>query len=269
MKIGIMSMQRIINYGSFLQALGLKQTIKAMGHTVEFVDYEIGKPIAENTKEVSGKNNKLLRALKIAFSAEYRRKRKESIESAKAINDFNNTFRAEWIPMLGVTENYNYTPELDVLIIGSDEVFNCTQSNPDVGYSPQLFGYNHKANKLITYAASFGSTTIDKLKRYGKAEEVSEHLKTFDAISVRDSNSHSIVNELTDIEPTDSIDPVLLYDFSNEVKNINIDLKDYIIVYSYADRITDEEAAFIQNFAHKRGKKLWQSESFRNLSIYI
>lgn len=41
MKIGIMSMQRIINYGSFLQAYGLKKTIESCGdYKVQFVDYK-------------------------------------------------------------------------------------------------------------------------------------------------------------------------------------------------------------------------------------
>ena len=38
-KIGIMSMQRIINYGSFLQAYGLKKMIESVSKSeVEFVD---------------------------------------------------------------------------------------------------------------------------------------------------------------------------------------------------------------------------------------
>ena len=51
-KIGIMSMQRIKNYGSFLQAYGLKKIIEKLGYEVEFVDYHIGEPIIkeENTK---------------------------------------------------------------------------------------------------------------------------------------------------------------------------------------------------------------------------
>ena len=40
-KVGIMSMQRIVNYGSFLQAYGLKKIIEFIGeYAVEFVDYE-------------------------------------------------------------------------------------------------------------------------------------------------------------------------------------------------------------------------------------
>ena len=34
-KVGIMSMQRIANYGSFLQAYALKQLIEELGHKVE------------------------------------------------------------------------------------------------------------------------------------------------------------------------------------------------------------------------------------------
>ena len=34
MKIGILSMQRIVNYGSFLQAYGLKKTVEKLGHEV-------------------------------------------------------------------------------------------------------------------------------------------------------------------------------------------------------------------------------------------
>ena len=32
-------MQRIINYGSFLQAFALKSMLESLGHQVEFVDY--------------------------------------------------------------------------------------------------------------------------------------------------------------------------------------------------------------------------------------
>ena len=108
---------------------------------------------------------------------------------------------------------------------------------------------------MITYAASFGSTTIEKLDKYGKTTEISNLLKEFDAISVRDKNSHDIIKTLTAIDPIDSIDPVLLYDFSNEVDNIDVDLSNYIVVYAYSERINKIEAEAIQAFAHSKGKK--------------
>ena len=46
-KVGILSMQRINNYGSFLQAYGLKSMIESLGYETEFVDYHIEKSLIE------------------------------------------------------------------------------------------------------------------------------------------------------------------------------------------------------------------------------
>ena len=45
MKIGILSMQKIHNYGSFLQALSLKMQMEERGHDVYFIDIEKGREI--------------------------------------------------------------------------------------------------------------------------------------------------------------------------------------------------------------------------------
>lgn len=41
MKIGIISMQRLINFGSWLQAYGLKSLLEEQGHHVEFIDVRL------------------------------------------------------------------------------------------------------------------------------------------------------------------------------------------------------------------------------------
>ena len=53
-KVGIMSMQRIANYGSFLQAYALKRLIEEVGCNVEFVDYHVGAPVI--TENADSKN---------------------------------------------------------------------------------------------------------------------------------------------------------------------------------------------------------------------
>jgi hypothetical protein len=255
MKVGIMSMQRIINYGSFLQAYGLKKTIESLGNEVIFVDYRVEKPLIDNNYTVVKRQSKLIRIFKVICSPSYRKKRYAQICENQSFNSFSATFKNDWLPMLKISDDKVYNPNLDVLVIGSDEVFNCTQSNSDVGYSLDLFGKNNNADKVISYAASFGSTTLDKLNKYNKSNEIAECLKRFDAISVRDNNSHSIVKKLTNIEPADNVDPVLISDYDDEVSQIKIDMKDYVIVYAYSGRINDEEAEAIQNFAHRRNKK--------------
>lgn len=42
-KVGILSMQRIKNYGSFLQEYALKTLVESLGHEVQFVDYHVEK----------------------------------------------------------------------------------------------------------------------------------------------------------------------------------------------------------------------------------
>ena len=265
MKVGIMSMQRIVNYGSFLQAYGLKKTIESMGHEVEFVDYLPEPPVAmEEQKHTNPVLRKLKNVVKMC-SASYRAWRKNQIRSNETFAEFIRAYQENWLPLLGVADKKNYCPELDALVIGSDEVFNCTQSEESVGYSRQLFGKNHNAQKLLSYAATFGSTTIDKLERYHIKEEVADLLNGFDTLSVRDTNSAQMVKQMTGKDVPIHIDPVLLYPFP-EVKDIKIpqSYKDYIVVYAYSGRLTENEITAVKTFAKKTGKKLislgyWQT----------
>lgn len=237
-KVGIMSMQRIINYGSFLQAYALYNTIKNMGHDVEFVDFKIepciGKPYIPTDLKTIGE------------------KYEKSFHTQKK---FNNKFKNEFLPELEIKER-NERPILDTLVIGSDEVFNCLQDNPDVGYSTELFGKNHRANKIISYAACCGHTTLERLKEANKCEEISELLNKFNSISVRDKNSFDFVTNLSNADVSMHLDPVLIYDFSKDLKDIKIDLDNYIIVYAYSFNLNDEECAEIKKFAKKHNKKI-------------
>lgn len=264
MKIGIMSMQRIVNYGSFLQAYGLKSILTEQGHTVEFVDYQTeGSLIPESpVNPVSLCWNKVKNSIKI-LSPAYRRWRQQQIRSNQSCEKFHQVFERQFLPVLGVNEHRNERPELDALVIGSDEVFNCTQKGNIVGYSRQLFGADNRAARVISYAASFGNTTLDQLKHYGIADEISRYLSSFDALSLRDHNSLDIVKTLCGLNGSYHIDPVLLYGFP-EVDQISVPLKDYIIVYAYAGRIQKNEAQAIRRFAEQKHKKLislgfWQT----------
>lgn len=256
MKVGIMSMQRVINYGSFLQAYGLSKIIEQMGHSVEFVDYLPETSLIQE-RQISRSSRIIARAknlLRLLVPA-YREYRNKQICMNRSFSEFYSEFQKKFLPVLGVHEQKNYCPDLDVLVIGSDEVFNCTQPGSMVGYSLQLFGKDHHAKKLMSYAASFGTTTIEKLEYHQVAEEIGEYLGRFDYISVRDENSAEIVENLTGRIAEQHIDPVLLYDFP-EVNEILVPLHDYIVVYAYAGRIEDAEAEEIRRFAIKHKKKI-------------
>lgn len=249
MKVGILSMQRIRNYGSFLQAYALKKTIESLGHEVEFVDYKIEDCIVNNEEDKSQKKSFINRVIN---SVEWRYKYVCLLlkrEKSLAAN------YDKYLELLGISDKYNYRSKVDTLVIGSDEVFNCLQNNKEVGYSKELFGANNNAKNVISYAASCGTTTMEGLKKYNISADIGDMLSKFKAISVRDSNTAKVVQELTNIKPVYNLDPVFIYDFDNVVSE-KLKYSNYIVVYAYENRITREEAKEIRRFANKYNKKL-------------
>lgn len=242
-------MQRILNYGSFLQAFALKEILQGLGCNVEFVDYHVGKNLIES--KTSGFKRKIIKTMD---SFKIKSHLKDKISFIKYKKDFSKKFH----PYLGIQIEHNYNPSLDVLIIGSDEVFNCVQDNPNVGFSPELFGADNRAKKVVSYAASFGSTTMESMKSYGVYNEIKDYLSKLDKISVRDDNSYNIIYNMTGKKPTRLLDPVLIYDFTGKCNTIPKNAeKDYMILYGYSGRFVKEECRLIRQFADNRGLKIY------------
>ena len=252
-KVGIISMQRIVNYGSFLQAYGLKSLLEEMGHEVQFVDYHVGNSLVEGgTKHKNGIFSKVYKGLEaLRYDASLKQKIQFII--------YKKHFSKKYHGILGLTDKPNYNPKLDVLVIGSDEVFNCIQQNPNVGYSLELFGKNNNAKKVITYAASFGNTTVEKLKMYNVDREIGNLLNGIETISVRDQNSAEVVKTISSKEVVYNLDPVLAYDFIKKCKLIPKKEKKekYLILYAYSGRITSSESKWISTYAKNKGLKIY------------
>jgi polysaccharide pyruvyl transferase WcaK-like protein len=140
------------------------------------------------------------------------------------------------------------------VVIGSDEVFNFNQ-HTSYGFTPQLYGDVKRADKVISYAGSFGTTTLQVIDKYGVREQIAAALSKMAAISVRDTNSLLVVKDLLGKEPFMNIDPVLMFDYHKYA--VEPEEKDYIVVYSYPNRIKGkDEIEAIQSFAKAKGKKL-------------
>lgn len=248
--VGILSMQRIANYGSFLQAYGLKSILEELGCQVQFVDYHPGKTLIP-ADGGTGIRHKMHKA-------------KEVLDSRASLRDkiryirYKKSYASKYYPCLGIDERRNYCPELDLLVVGSDEVFNCVQNNPHVGFSPELFGEGNHAKRLISYAASFGNTTQQKLEQYHLTDQVGAWLKKFDALSVRDANSAALVETLSERMPEYHLDPVLAYDFIGKCREIpkHVPEKKYMILYGYSGRFSKEECNIIREYAEQKGLKI-------------
>ena len=252
MKVAIMSMQRIINYGSFMQAFALKNIVESLGHEVFFVDFHPGLTV-ENRESIKEVFNFYLNNLKTIIKNNRLFKKVVLRSSTERLPAKTNEFK-ECYKLLGFDEKCKYSYKADVLIIGSDEVFNCLQANPRVGYSKDLFGHKARAEKVISYAASFGSTTLDGLEKYNIKDQITHMLKRFNNISVRDNNSEFIIRQLCGTSPYIHLDPVLVGNIENMPWK-KIKRRGFVAVYGYKNRFTLEEAESIQQFAKSRGLK--------------
>lgn len=250
--VGILSMQRVINYGSFLQAYALKQLLLQNGaNKVYFIDIEKGRelPGYEYSKQ-----QPYLAKLKRAFSIFLNGRLFQKIRDGRFVRKLYKSIRDNF-PILELDEEL--PKEFDLVVIGSDEVFNCCQPSP-WGYTLQLYGKVPNAKEVISYAGSFGHTCYEQLVKLRIDKEIGETMKTLSAISVRDQNSYDIVEKITGIKAEFHLDPVLIYGYEREIAQscISYPMK-YMIVYSYQGRINDRrEIGEIVSFAKAQNLKL-------------
>lgn len=250
MKVCILSMQQIDNMGSLLQSYALKTTIEKLGNEVEFIDiqkrdddYKLLGNYKQEYHEEREKDGLLGKISKIdCYTINRLRIKRKSVEQGIVFDEF----RKEHLNIDKKSRQY------DLCVIGSDEVFNCLNSGT-WGFTSQLFGNVPEANKVITYAASCGSTKYEELPET-VAEKIRETFENVAAFSVRDENTHKFVGKLTDKPINDNLDPVLIYNFDSEVEQATLPKmpKHYCVVYSYYNRIhTAEEIDAIKEFCKR------------------
>lgn len=243
MKIAILSMQRVKNYGSVLQAYSLKKIIENItGETVDFIDpkyddiYPAVMPIIDADDYKGGELYSINKVLYFV------RKIRNHYVDKKFCREIEK-FQAREL-LLNESCNSN---TYDIVVEGSDEVFKCTRK-----VYRDLYGCNKNGNKLITYAASCGSADIAGISS-SYIDNLRNDMKNFSAISVRDDHTKEYIAQLYDGEISMHMDPVLMGDL-NQLKHGDVNEKDYMIVYAYANRIrSKEEVEKIKAFAKKHG----------------
>ncbi len=220
MRVGVLSMQRVDNYGSLWQAYCLKKMLESLGASVEFIDIKPGYSDTINATRKTFALNKLKRIPYYVFQ-EIKHRR----------------FSAWRFELLGIKPDRNYNEEYDVIIIGSDEVFNCAQKS-SWGLSLQLFGNMNNKN-IYTYAASFGNTKIDNVKNSKYINGIRESLHKIQKISVRDNNSFDIIHHLVKTDIYMHLDPVLVGDIPYPEATHR--KKGYILIYAYDFRLQNTD----------------------------
>ena len=194
MKIGVITFFNYCNFGAALQAYALSQTLKALGHEPEYIDYTcpfIGNPFSLNSLKKRGAVGYVYTAAGKVFYLPRQ-----------------GLFRAfrERIPHTSPVTPENiaqYADCYDKYIAGSDQVFSARLTGFDTNY---FLDFVKDSSKKLSYAASFGGAEIDE----GHRADYARLLGDFAALSVREDYGAELVRQLTGREAAVNLDPTLL-----------------------------------------------------------
>lgn len=225
MKVSLVTLHRVFNYGSFLQTYALQTYLQKMGYEVEVVDY---KPERFSNKEFFwDRNPKGLRNIFLlflyniaVFPKKFFRKRMFDQYVVKFIN----LTKRQYHTFGEIIED---TPQADVYLTGSDQVWN-TDHNRKV--DPVYFvDYAPEGKKRIAYAASFGKEQLDNLE----SPLIKALIHKYDAISVRESSAKDILETLGWNNSLHVVDPTLLLDQTawSEIMGASILKENYLLIY--------------------------------------
>lgn len=221
MKIGILTMHMVVNYGSALQAYALQQALFKLGYDNELIDYEFPVPQKIHLcKKIEYRFRRwfyLLRIGKLFTKTKEKRFR---------------IFRNKHLKLSA--QKYNQTsiiescPTYDLYMTGSDQVWNPRWIDKDTTF---FLAFTPEKAPRLSYASSFSVNHIEKQH----SDLYAEMLSNYHHITVREESGIRIVKELTGKAAECVCDPTILLtkeEYEPLVKASKVKIKgSYILVY--------------------------------------
>jgi polysaccharide pyruvyl transferase WcaK-like protein len=233
MKIGIITIVRVNNYGAELQAYALQKKLQQLGHDAEIIDYLFYKhPSFRKTKQskpwIRLDTTRRLREFfyPIVYkvkSIPFRKRQKQRNQKFRKFHEENTKFSSQFNSYDAL---YNAKFDYDVYMVGSDQVWN---PHSNTSLDPYFLTFAPEGKKRISYASSFGVSKIPQ----EHTSFYKERLQKMNSISVREVQGVPLVKELVNKKAHHVLDPTLLLN-KQEWKNIAIppqEDKPYLLLY--------------------------------------
>ena len=140
----------------------------------------------------------------------------------------------------------------DLLVFGSDEIWNLGRKN--IADFPAFWGSGITGGERVAYAPA---TNGADLMTSACADDFKRGLDEFALLSVRDPVSERSVRKLTGRNVEVVCDPALLLtvDTYRELQ-CDTELENYLLVYSYGNKMTEADIAAIRGFARSHELKI-------------
>ena len=200
-KVGLITFHKSLNYGSALQTWALSYILKSLNNDVKIIDYT---PKNYNDlyslfwmpTSIRNINGNIMHLFWLPFLL----RRKNSFY----------TFRNKFLPMSEKQYTTNddisdFTNNIDVMICGSDQIWNPIAKDFDMNY----LLYNINCKRKVSYAVSIGNS---RLEDSDQTDEIKKGLMDYDNISMREESAAENVRALLDghKEVEVVLDPTLL-----------------------------------------------------------
>lgn len=191
-KVGITTLyHKTINYGGALQAYALQKKIEEFGCECTVIDCysTAGKNKYERFKALGLKRSIQVFGMKTVYKVGIKldQKMRDGMnERHKLFSEFLNDIpHTEPVDIKNI---YDLQDKFDICVTGSDQVW-----HPGIWNDAYLLRF---ARKKVSYAASVGATEFTN----DQAEELSEALRGYSAISVREKGAVQLIQNLTSVK---------------------------------------------------------------------
>ncbi len=212
MKIGILTFWwSNDNYGQLLQCYALQKYLRDMGHDAFLIKYNYNSDLVKNPLFF-----KLLKALNPIFLVRFFLNRKHIVDLNKEEKSHNREFETFRMKYIRSSEKiYNSylelkddSPEADIYIVGSDQVWNYKYLDTprSASFRPMFLDFGNEQVKRIAYAASWGVKELPEEIR----KIIKPFLSKFDYIGVREKSGLELCRECDRDDAEWVCDPTLL-----------------------------------------------------------
>ena len=225
MRLGLITIYNVPNFGSVLQAYATQYVLEQLGHECRIIKYrypnERQRVVKKSFKMILySLTSKLGLVPQQRKSNKLRKFRAENYNFTKSYNSYEDLMEEQW-------------GDFDGFVVGSDQVWNTRYTKGEPAF---LLSFAPDGKKRFSIASSFASDELPK--EY--IEQFKSNLQIFDAISVREEEGKTIIKKQLCLEQDVFVclDPTLLLNLEQwrsltKKKNSTIS-QPYILYYMWA-----------------------------------
>lgn len=220
MKISLITLHAIKNYGSVLQTLATQEIFKSYGYDVEVINFIREDSLDKNLLKSWCGSNPIKKAAMLPTLLRWKKVFNEFIEKHFTLTEHIYTY----------DDDFNKYPiDADIYCTGSDQVWNTGWNK---GIIKSLFLDFAPDDKLkFAYSSSFGKKELSK----AEVDATKELIKRYDFISVREDYAKTMLNDYYGYSnAVHIVDPTLAYDgdFWRQYAPASKIKGDYILIYN-------------------------------------